>query len=137
MVSLYFGNFVTTASTVLVLAAWGYIAFTMVKHKSVEFWGRRVATLALLGLLVCCFVATRDGYHLSVQASFDASVVAGLFTIASIQSTLCCIGGAVIAFSSISSIFVKNQKYRKAMFFALACTIIIKTVIIEVSRWLV
>lgn len=135
--NLYFGNMVTTVSTVLVLATWAFVAFTLVKHKSVEFWGRRVAILALLGLIVCCFVATRDGYHLSVQASFDASVTAGLFTIASLQSILCCIGGTIIAFSSISSIFVKNQKYRKVMFFILSCVIVFKTMIIEVSRWLV
>lgn len=135
--NLYFGDFVVTMSTVFVVVVWAFIAFTLVNHKNIDFWGRRIAVLALLGWLACCFVATRDGYYLSVQASFDASVAAGLFTITSIQSNLCCIGGMVIAFSSISSIFVKNQKYRKAMFFVLSCVIIFKTVLIEVSRWLV
>jgi hypothetical protein len=87
--------------------------------------------------VVCCFVAIRDGYHLSVQASFDAAITAGLFTLDSIQSNLCCIGGAIIALSSISSIFVKNQKYRKAMFFILSTVILLKALIIEISRWLV
>lgn len=135
--NLYFGNFVVTMSTLLILATWAVIVFSLIKCKSIEFWGRRIVALSLLGLLVCCFVATRDGYHLSVQASFDSSVDAGLFTINSIQSTLCCIGGGVIAFSSISSIFVKNQKYRKVMFFVLSSAIIIKTLIIEISRWMV
>lgn len=135
--NLYFGNFVVTMSTVLVLVTWGFIFLTLVKQKCYEFWGRRVAALAFLGLLVCCFVATRDGYHLSVQASFDESVAAGLFTITSIQSILCCIGGAIIVFSLITSIFVKNQKYRKAMFFVLGGAVIFKTVVIEVSRWMV
>ncbi len=132
--NLYFGDFVTTASTVLVLATWVFIIITLVKHKNVEFWGRKTAVLALLGLIACCFVATRDGYYLSVQASFDAAIAAGLFTLDSIQSTICCIGGAIIAFSSISSIFVKKQKYRKVMFFILSGTIIFKTIIIEISR---
>lgn len=135
--NLYFGDFVVTMSTVLVLVSWVFIALTLARYKRVEFWGRRVATLSLLGLVVCCFVATRDGYHLSVQASFDAGIAAGLFTINSIQSVLCCIGGAIIVFSSISSIFVKNQKYRRTMFFVLSSTIIIKTLLIEVSRWMV
>lgn len=134
---LYFGDFVSTVSTFLVIATWAFIVLTLIRHKTIEFWGRRVAILALLGLIVCCFVATRDGYYLSVQASIDASVAAGLFTITSVQSLLCCIGGAVIAFSSITSIFVKNQKYRKAMFFVLGCVIIFKTIVIEVSRWMV
>lgn len=134
--NLYFGSIVANVSSVLVLATLAFIAFTLVKYKSVELWGRRVAVLALLGLVVCCFVAVRDGYHLSVQAYFDADVTDGLFTIASPQSILCCIGGAIIAFSSVSSIFVKNQKYRKVVFFILSCVVVLKTVIIEVSRWL-
>lgn len=132
--NLYFGNFVTTASTILVLVLWAFIVYSVVKQKEVEHWGRRIAGLALFGLLVCCFIATRDGYHLSVQASFDDTVKAGLFTIDGIQSTLCCIGGATIFISSISSIFVKNQKYRKVMFYVLSGAIVIKTLVIEISR---
>lgn len=135
--SLYFGNITSTLSTLLVAATLAYILFTIVRHKNVVHWGRKIAVLAVLGLVVCCFVATRDGYHLSVQASFDDAVTAGLFTINSIQSTLCCIGGAVIALSCISSIFIKNQRYRKSMFLALSLTILFKTFIIEISRGLV
>jgi hypothetical protein len=135
--NLYFGNLTATMSTLLVLVTLAYIVFTTIKHNEVIYWGRRIAILALIGLVVCCFVAIIDGYHLSVQASFDAAITAGLFTLDSIQSTLCCIGGAVIALSSISSIFVKNQKYRKAMFFILSTVILLKALIIEISRWLV
>jgi hypothetical protein len=135
--SLYFGNITSTLSTLLVAATLAYILFTIVRHKNVVHWGRKIAVLAVLGLVVCCFVATRDGYHLSVQASFDDAVTAGLFTINSIQSTLCCIGGAVIALSCISSIFIKNQRYRKSMFLVLSLTILFKTFIIEISRGLV
>ena len=133
----YFGNFITTASTLMLLVAFIYMAYTMRNHKNIENWGRRIAFLASFGLILCCFVATRDNYHRSVQASFDTSVTPGIFTIASIQSTLCCIGGAVIAFSTISSIFVKNQKYRKIMFFVLSTSIVVKTLIIEISRWVI
>lgn len=133
----YFGNFVTTVSTLMVCAVVFYIIYTAVKQKQIEHWGRRIALLALLGLATCCFVATRDGYYLSVQASFSTAVKAGLFKIDSIQSTLCCIGGAIIAFSSLSSIFIKSQKYRKVMFFVLSAAIVLKTLIIEISRWLV
>ncbi len=131
---LYFGNFVTTVSTLLIFAMVCFIVYTIFKREEIQFWGRRVAFIALYGLLICCFVATRDNYHLSVQASFDNTVTAGLFTIYSIQSTLCCIGGAIITFSSISSIFVRNQKYRKVMFFVLSAAIIFKILVIEISR---
>lgn len=135
--NLYFGNYVVTISTVLVLVVWTFIVFNLVRHKKIEFWGRRIAVLALIGLIVCCFVVMRDEYHLSVQASFDASVNAGLFSVTGIQSVLCCIGGAIIFLCSFSAIFVKNQKYRKAIFFVLSCIIIFKTLLIEVSRWVV
>ena len=135
--NIYFGDFVTTVSTLMVCAVVFYIIYTAVKQKQIEHWGRRIALLALFGLLTCCFVATRDDYYLSVQASFDSAVTAGLFKIDSLQSTLCCIGGAIIAFSSLTSIFIKSQKYRKAMFFVLSAAIILKIIIIEISRWLV
>lgn len=135
--NLYFGDLTTTVSTALVFVVWAYMASNIVNHKKVEYWGRKIAVLATLGLLVCCFVATRDGYHLSVQSSFDETVSAGLFTINSIQSTLCCIGGAIIAIASVSSIYVKKQKYRKAMFLVLSCTMLLKTLIIEISRLVV
>lgn len=133
--NLYFGDFVTTVSTILVLMVWGFIFFSLARHKKIEFWGRRIAVLALAGLLACCFVVMRDGYHLSVQASMDESVGAGLFDVSSIQSILCCIGGAIIMVSSVSAIFVKNQKYRKVLFFVLSCVTILKTLLIEISRW--
>ena len=135
--NLYFGDFTVTMSTILLLVLLGFIGQTIFKYKSVVYWGRQIAIVGLLGLLVCCLVATRDEYHLSVQASFDAGVTAGLFTIGSIQSILCCICGGVIALTSLSCIFVKNQKYRKMVFFILSSAVIIKVIVIEISRWMV
>lgn len=132
--NLYFGNFVTTVSTIIVCMVWTFIIYSAIHHKKIKNWGRMTAILALSGLVLCCFVATRDGYDKSVQASTDSSIQAGIFTVTSIQSLLACIGGCVIAFSAISSIFVKNQKYRKIMFFCLSLAIIFKTILIEVSR---
>ena len=134
---MYFGNFVTTISTMLVVIACIYIVCTIRKRNQIEYWGRRIAFLAILGLLICCFVAARDGYHLSVQASFNTSVEPGIFTIDSIQSTACCLGGAVIAFASLSGILIRNQKYRSVMFLVLSGTMIIKMLIIEISRWII
>ena len=132
--NLYFGNVPSIISTLLVIGVFIYIGVTVAKQNEIKFWGRRIAILALLGLLICIFVATRDGYDLSVQASIDTGVLPGLFTVDSIQSTLCIIGGAVTAFCSLSSIFVKRQRYRKAVFFILSAIILFKTLVIEVSR---
>ncbi|PHV69942.1 hypothetical protein CS063_13240 [Sporanaerobium hydrogeniformans] len=133
--NLYFGNVASIFSTILIAITLSYIVLTTANRTKIIYWGRRIGTLAGLGLLVCCFVATRDGYDLSVQASFNDNIVAGLFTLNSIQSKICCIGGGVIALSSFSSIFIKNQKYREVIFYILATAIIVKTFIIEISRW--
>lgn len=133
---LYFGNIVSIISTIMVCLAIGYIIYTAIHHKRIEHWGRRVGLFALYGLVLCCFVATRDEYYLSVKASIDHTTQAGLFSVESIQSTLCCIAGGVIAFASLSSIFIRNQKYRKIMFFILSSVMIFKTVLIELSRGL-
>jgi len=52
----------------------------------------------------------------------------------SVQISLASIGGLVIAYSALSSIFIRNQKYRKVMFFVLSGAILFKAVLIEVSR---
>lgn len=132
---MYFGNFVTTEATLLLVASLVYIVYTVRKQADITCWGRKVALLAITGLLVCCFVAVRDEYHLSVQASMDGSITPGLFTIDSIQSTICCIGGMVIAFASLSSVFIRNQKYRKMMFLVISVMMVMKTLVIEISRW--
>lgn len=132
--NLYFGSYLSIISTILVIGVIVYIGITTTKRNMVQSWGKRIAILAIWGLLVCIFAATRDGYHLSVQAAMEPAVLPGVFTLSSIQSTLCCIGGAVIAFCSISSIFIRKQRYWKAMFYILSATILFKTLVIEISR---
>lgn len=132
--NLYFGSFVSIVSTLLVIGVFVYIGITIAKRNEVQSWGKRITILAIWGLLVCIFVATRDGYHLSVQAAMDTAVLPGVFTLRSIQSTLCCIGGAVIAYCALSSIFIRKQRYWKAMFYILSATILFKTLVIEISR---
>lgn len=132
--NLYFGDFTSIISTFLVIGVFIYMGITIGKQNQITSWGKRIIILALWGLLICIFTAARDGYALSVQVSMGDQVSPGLFALDSIQSTLACIGGAVIAFCSLSSIFVRKQGYRKAMFFILSAAIIFKTLVIEISR---
>lgn len=131
---LYFGSFSSISSTILIAGILVYIGNTAEKRSEINSWGKKIALLALWGLLICIFASTRDRYVQSVQAAMDPKVLPGVFTADSIQSVLCSIGGAVIAFSSLSSIFVKKQGYRKAMFFILSASIIFKVLVIEISR---
>ncbi|MEG0308534.1 MAG: hypothetical protein RR636_11355 [Clostridium sp.] len=132
--SLYFGDLISSISTLLLVVVFVYMGLSIAKHKEIEKWGNRVAILIVWGLLICIFVAIRDSYHLSVQATMDTSIIAGVFTLRSIQSKLCCIAGAVIGCCFLSLIFIKNEKYRKNIFFILSAVILFKFFIIEISR---
>jgi len=128
MFSLFFGNVWSISSTVFLLAIFGYIVLTIIKRKEYEFWGRKTLILFLIGLVLCCLAVMRDDYVVAVQGG------TGLFALDSIQIRLAYIGGAVIGFSALSSIFVRNQKYRKAMFYAMSTSIVFKALVIEISR---
>jgi len=128
MFELFFGNSSSILSTVFLTAIAAYIAVVAVQRKRIEKWGRLTLVLAVTGLALCCFVATRDSYVDALQGG------TGVFALDSVQIYLAYAGGAVNAFAALSSAFVRNQKYRKAMFFILSASIVFKAVLIEVSR---
>lgn len=134
MLNLFFTNTATVISTILMFGVLIFSIKTIINQKKINHWGRRVALLFVLGLLVCIFAAIRDNYHLSVMNITNPNIAPGVFTAESIQSTLCCLGGAIIAFCALSSIFIRRQGYLKTMFFILSATIILKTLVIEISR---
>ena len=90
--------------------------------------GQRILILAITGLLLCVFVVMRDDYVAGLQSG------TGLFSLESFQINFAYLGGAVIGFSTLSSIFIRNPKYRKLMFFVLSGAIIFKIGLIEISR---
>ena len=63
---LYFGNWVTMVTTVL-----------LINRNQIEFWSRRSLFLFAYGLLICCFAATRDGLDKTVQYTIDGSSAPG------------------------------------------------------------
>ena len=128
MLELFFGDSSSVISTVLLIVIAAFIALVAVRQKKIEKWGRLTLILAVTGLVLCCFVATRDGYVDALQGG------TGVFALDSIQIYLAYAGAAVNGFTLLSSAFVRNQKYRKAMFFVLSGSIIFKAVLIEVSR---
>lgn len=128
MFILFFGDLWSILSTVLLFAVLFYILLIATKHMKIEKWGRKTLILAITGLLLCIFVVLRDDYVVAVQGG------TGLFSLESLQINLAYLGGAVIGFSTLSSIFIRNQKYRKIMFFVLSGAIIFKAGLIEISR---
>ena len=64
---LYFGNGVTTVTTLMILAMLGFIGYSVFHRANIEYWGRRSAILLVFGLVVCCFAAARDGLDKTIQ----------------------------------------------------------------------
>lgn len=55
---LYFGNAITTATTLMILALLGFISWSVRNRTSIQYWGRRSIVLLVFGLVICCFAAT-------------------------------------------------------------------------------
>lgn len=134
MINLFLGNLTSILSTTLLIIILVFILNSIINRNKITSWRGRLIILAFTGLLLCIFAATRDNYVLSVQGMIDGTGTSGIFSTDSFQSNVACLGGAIIAVSSLSGIFVRNEKYRKFMFFTLASTIIFKACIIEISR---
>ena len=70
---LYFGNMVTTVTTIMVIALVGFIGYSVWNRNTISFWGRRNLFLLMYGLVICCFAAARDGLDKTIQAAVDGS----------------------------------------------------------------
>ena len=76
---LYFGNAITTATTLMILALLGFISWSVRNRTSIQYWGRRSIVLLVFGLVICCFAAARDGLDKTIQNAIDGSCAPGLF----------------------------------------------------------
>ena len=58
---LYFGNMVTTVTTLMIVSLVGVVGYSISNRNSINFWGRRSLFVLAYGLVICCFAAARDG----------------------------------------------------------------------------
>ena len=80
---LYFGNAVTTATTLMTLVLLGFIGYSAHHRAAIACWGRRSVAALALGLAICCFAAARDGLDKTIQHAIDGSCAPGLFPLVS------------------------------------------------------
>ena len=83
---LYFGNAITTATTLMILVLLGFISWSVVNRSSIQYWGRRSIVLLVFGFVICCFAAARDGLDKTIQNAIDGSCAPGLFPLVSIPT---------------------------------------------------
>ena len=131
---LYFGNGVTTATTLMILAMLGFIGYSVFRRANIEYWGRRSAILLVFGLVVCCFAAARDGLDKTIQHTIDGSCAPGLFPLVSVPTIVGCVGALLIIIAAVATPIAKTQKMREVWFYVMSGGAILKIVTMEIAR---
>ena len=130
---LYFGNSVTTATTLMIIALLGFVAYAALNCDS-RHWGIRSLVLLVFGLVVCCFAAARDGFDKSVQNVIDGSCDPGIFGLSDIPTVIGYIGALLIVVAAIATPIAKTQTAREVWFFVMAGGAVMKILTVEISR---
>ena len=71
MLKLYFGNLVNTVTTLLLVVLLGFLGVSLCHRAAITGWGRRTLLALVLGLVICCFAAARDGLDKTIQNAID------------------------------------------------------------------
>ena len=133
---LYFGNAITTATTLMIFALLGFIGYSVFDRANIEYWGRRSAILLGFGLVVCCFAAARDGLDKTIQNAIDGSCTPGLFSLVSVPTIVGCVGALLIIVAAIATPIAKTQRMREAWFYVMSGGAVLKIVTMELARLL-
>ena len=131
---LYFGNTVTTATTVMILALLGFIGYSLYNRADILYWGRRSVILLVFGLVICCFAAARDGLDKTIQHAIDGSCAPGLFPLVSAPTIVGCIGALLIIIAAIATPIARTQRMREIWFFVMSGGAVLKIVTMEIAR---
>ena len=134
---LYFGNTVTTVTTVMILALLGFMGSSIMNRTSIQYWERRSLFLLIFGLVVCCFAAARDGLDKTIQYAIDGSCVPGIFPLVSVPTIIGCIGALIIIAAAIATPIAKQQHTRAVWFYLMSGGVTLKIVTTEIARILV
>ena len=131
---LYFGNAVTTAITLMILALLGFIGYSVLNRVNIQYWGRRSAAVLIFGLVICCFAAARDGLDKTIQHTIDGSCAPGIFPLFSVPTVVGCVGALLIIIAAIATPIAKTQKMREVWFYVMSCGAVLKIVTVEIVR---
>ena len=131
---LYFGNAVTAATTVMILALLGFIGYSVFNRADILYWGRRSAILLVFGLVGCCFAAARDGLDKTIQHAIDGSCAPGLFPLVSVPTVIGCIGALLIIIAAVATSIAKTQHSREIWFYVMSGGTVLKIATMELAR---
>ena len=133
---LYFGNAVTTVTTLMILALLVFIGYTVFNRADVAYWGRRSVVLLIFGLVICCFAATRDGLDKTIQCAIDGSCAPGVFSLVSVPTVVGCVGALLIIVAAIATPIARSQQAREVWFYLMSGGAVLKILTMEIARLL-
>lgn len=133
---LYFGNIVTTVTTLMILVFLAFICYTVFNRADIVYWGRRSVFLLIFGLVICCFAATRDGLDKTIQCAIDGSCAPGVFSLVSIPTVAGCIGALLIIVAAVATPIAKSQQAREIWFYLMSGGAVLKILTMEIARLL-
>ena len=131
---LYFGNIVTTVTTLMILSLVGFVGYSISSRSNINFWGRRSLFVLIYGLVICCFAATRDGLDKTIQNAIDGSCNPGIFSLVSVPNVIGCVGAIIIIIAAIATPLAKSQHMREIWFYVMSGGVMLKVVVMEISR---
>ena len=131
---LYFGNAVTAATTLMILALLGFIGYSVFNRTIIQHWGRRSAMVLVFGLVICCFAAARDGLDKTIQHAIDGSCAAGIFPLFSVPTVVGCVGALLIIIAAVATPIAKTQHAREVWFYVMSGGAVLKIVTVEIAR---
>ena len=131
---LYFGNAVTAATTLMLLALLGFVGWSVWGRAVIQYWGRRSVFLLVFGLAVCCFAAARGGLDKTIQHAIDGSCAPGLFPLVSVPTIVGCFGALLIIIAAIATPIAKTQRAREIWFYVMSGGAVLKIVTMEIAR---
>ncbi len=131
---LYFGNTVTTVTTLMILSLLTFIGYSVYYRDTITRWGLRSAVLLVFGLLVCCFAAARDGLDKTIQHAVDGSCAPGIFPLVSIPNLVGCVGALLILIAAVATPIARTQKTREIWFYIMSFGAVLKIVTVEIAR---
>ena len=131
---IYFGNTVTTVTTIMILALMGFVGYSVINRANIQYWGRRSMFLLVYGLVVCCFAAARDGLDKTVQCAIDGSCAPGIFPLVSVPTIVGCVGALMILVAAIATPIAKSQHVREVWFYLMSGGVTLKIVTMEIAR---
>lgn len=124
MIKLYFGNVTTIISTLTIIGFAIFFGYTIARRESINNWGLLVLVLFFIGLFMSIMSGSKDGMGTS----------ASIFAVGGPIFIMLSILGGLAFLIAIATIFIKKQDFWQVSFYAISTIIIIKTIVVEVSR---